>query len=107
MMAVVVHNKLVRDRIPEIIEASGKSCEWEVLSQEEYLRYLDEKLWEELREYQADKSLEELADLLEVLMAVAEARGSFAKVEAIRQAKREERGAFDKRIFLKTVGQKV
>ena len=106
MMAVVVHNKLVRDRIPEIIEASGKNCEWEVLTQEEYLRYLDEKLWEELREYQADKSLEELADLLEVLMAVAEARGSFAKVEAIRQAKREERGAFDKRIFLKTSGQK-
>ena len=100
-MPVVVHNKLVRDRIPEIIERSGKCCEWETLSQEDYLRCLDEKLCEELREYQADKSLEELADLLEVLMAVAQARGSFAQVEEIRLKKKEKRGGFDRRIFLR------
>ena len=101
-MATIIHNKLVRDHIPEIIEECGRKCEWEVLSDEEYLRRLDEKLQEELDEYMEDKSLEELADLLEVLMAVAEARGSFAEVERIRQMKREKRGGFEKRILLKS-----
>lgn len=66
--------KLVRDRIPEIIEANGQTCITETLSDEEYLRLLDEKLAEELAEYQASKSLEELADLLEVMRAVVKAR---------------------------------
>lgn len=101
-MAMIIHNKLVRDRIPEIIEECGRKCGWEVLSDEEYLRRLDEKLQEELDEYMEDKSLEELADLLEVLMAVAEARGSFAEVERIRLKKREKRGGFEKRILLKS-----
>lgn len=100
-MGQKVHNKLVRDRIPQIILASGRSCEWEILSDEEYLRRLDDKLQEELDEYLEDKSLEELADLLEVLMAVAEARGSFAEVEYLRRKKLEKRGGFDKRILLK------
>lgn len=98
----MIHNKLVRDRIPEIIEASDRKCEWEVLSDEEYLARLDEKLQEELAEYLEDKSLEELADLLEVLMAVAEARGSMAEVEAIRAAKKAKRGGFEKKILLKS-----
>ena len=98
----MIHNKLVRDRIPEIIEASGRKCEWEVLSEDEYLARLDEKLQEELAEYLEDKSLEELADLLEVLMAVAEARGSMAEVEAIRVEKKAKRGGFEKKILLKS-----
>lgn len=101
-MATIDHNKLVRDRIPEIIEASGRRCEWEVLSEEEYLARLDEKLQEELAEYLEDKSLEELADLLEVLMAVAAARGSMAEVEAIRVEKKAKRGGFEKKILLRT-----
>lgn len=100
----IIHNKLVRDRIPEIIEGSGKTCVTRILPQEEYLAALDTKLTEELAEYQADKSMEELADLLEVMMAVAEARGhSFAEVEAIRRAKAEKRGGFRERIFLESV----
>ena len=100
----IIHNKLVRDRIPEIIEGSGKTCATRILPQEEYLAALDAKLTEELAEYQADKSMEELADLLEVMMAVAEARGySFAEVEAIRRAKAEKRGGFRERIFLESV----
>ncbi len=98
----MIHNKLVRDRIPEIIEASDRKCEWEVLSDEEYLARLDAKLQEELAEYLEDKSLEELADLLEVLMAVAEARGSMAEVEAIRVSKKPKRGGFEKKILLKS-----
>ena len=56
-----VYNKLVRDRIPEIIEASGKSCKTAILSNEEYLEMLDAKLDEELAEYHKDQNLEELA----------------------------------------------
>lgn len=100
----VHHNKLVRDRIPEIIEQSGKTCITRILPQEEYLAALDAKLQEELNEYQADKSMEELADLLEVMTAVAEARGySFSEIEAIRRDKAEKRGGFRARIFLESV----
>lgn len=103
-MSTIHHNKLVRDRIPEIIEGSGKTCVTRILPLEEYLAALDAKLTEELAEYQADKSMEELADLLEVMMAVAEARGhSFAEVEVIRRAKAEKRGGFRERIFLESV----
>lgn len=59
-MSIKRYHKLVRDRIPEIIEASGKTCTYETLPDEDYLRLLDEKLNEELAEYQESKSLEEL-----------------------------------------------
>ena len=58
------YNKLVRDRIPEIIEASGKSCVTEILSDKAYLRLVDAKLDEELAEYHSDQNIEELADYL-------------------------------------------
>ena len=64
------YNKLVRDRIPEIIASDGKTCTVEVLSDSRCLQMLDAKLTEELEEYQESRSLEELADLLEVLRAV-------------------------------------
>lgn len=100
----VTHNKLVRDKIPQIIEQSGKRCVTRTLSPQEYIAALDAKLQEELNEYLADGSMEELADLLEVMMAVAEARGrSFADVESIRKAKAEQRGGFSKRIWLESV----
>ena len=98
------HNKLVRDRIPEIIEADGRACVTRVLSEEEYLAALDRKLQEELDEYQADKSMAELADLLEVMMAVTEARGhTFAEVETLRREKADKRGGFKGRIYLESV----
>ena len=100
-------HKLVRDRIPEIIEADGKACVWETLSDEDYLRLLDKKLNEELAEYQQSKSLEELADLLEVLGAVVTARGyTWNQLTALRKEKREQRGGFEKRILLKEVQSK-
>ncbi|WP_353736241.1 nucleoside triphosphate pyrophosphohydrolase [Ruminococcus sp.] len=70
-----VHNKLVRDKIPEIIEKAGKTPVTHILSEEEYITELDRKLNEECSEYQADKNIEELADMLEVMYAIAEARG--------------------------------
>ena len=100
-MKEITYNKLVRDKIPQIIEASGKTCETEVLSDERYLEMLDKKLNEELAEYQQEKSLEELADLLEVLYAVAVARGySLKELEHVRAEKKDKRGGFAEKIFL-------
>lgn len=101
-MAVKVYNKLVRDKIPEIIEADGRKCKTEILSEEAYLKMVDAKLDEELAEYHKDQNIEELADLLEVIYAAAQARGySVEKLESVRAAKAEKRGAFQKRILLK------
>ena len=91
-----VHNKLVRDRIPEIIEASGRTCITEVLPNDAYIRALDAKLNEELAEYQQSKSFEELADLLEVMGAVVKARGyTWDDLTRVRKEKRAQRGAFE------------
>lgn len=99
-----VHNKLVRDRIPEIIEAAGKKCTYEILSTEQYVAMLDAKLNEELAEYQESKSLEELADLLEVMAAVVTVRGyTWEQLAALRDEKRAERGGFEKKILLNAV----
>ena len=96
--------KLVRDRIPEIIESSGKRCVTEILSDEEYIRMIDAKLDEELAEYHQDQNVEELADLLEVIYAAAIARGStLEQLEEIRAEKAEKRGGFAKKILLKEV----
>ena len=98
---VKVYNKLVRDRIPEIIEESGNECKVEILSDEEYLRMVDAKLDEELEEYHRDGSLEELADLVEVIHAAAIARGyTLEELEALRAKKRAERGGFEKKLLL-------
>ena len=98
------YNKLVRDRIPEIIEASGKTCVTEVLSNKEYLKMIDAKLDEELAEYHKDQNIEELADLLEVIRAAAIARGySVEELEKVRAEKAAKRGGFEKKILLKEV----
>ena len=100
--AIMVYNKLVRDRIPEIIAASGKICTTEILSEDAYLEKLDEKLNEELAEYQQSKSLQELADLLEVMEAVVKARGyNWEDLLRVQNEKRDARGSFHKRILLK------
>ena len=100
-MSIIKYNKLVRDRIPEIIEASGKSCKTSVLEEAEYLQMIDAKLDEELAEYHKDQNIEELADLLEVIYAAAEARGySIAQLEEIRNKKAKMRGSFTKRLLL-------
>ena len=103
---MIVYDKLIRDKIPEIIEQSGKKCIVEVMDNDTYIEYLDQKLNEELAEYQQDKSIEELADLLEVMYAVVTARGySVAELERIRLEKSEKRRAFEKRLLLKSVSE--
>ena len=103
-MKKTMYNKLVRDNIPEIIKNSGKECDIEILSDEDYLKMVDAKLDEELAEYHKEQNLEELADLLEVLYAAADARGySVEELEDCRIKKQEERGGFGKKILLKEV----
>ena len=98
------YNKLVRNRIPEIIEKSGKAAYTHILNDDEYILELDRKLNEECAEYQADKSIEELADMLEVMYAIVDARGySVSELEKIRKEKAEKRGGFKNRIFLEKV----
>ena len=103
-MTTKTYNKLVRDNIPAIIEATGAACETEILSDTDYLRLLDAKLDEELAEYRQDPNLEELADLMEVICACAKARGyTLAELEATRAEKAAKRGGFDRKVLLKTV----
>ena len=103
-MPTKTYHKLVRDRIPEIIEADGKTCVCATLSDENYISLLDQKLNEELAEYQESKSLEELADLLEVMQAVVKARGwTLEELERVRAEKAAKRGGFEKKILLKEV----
>lgn len=98
------YNKLVRDRIPEIIQGSGRTCVTRILSEEEYITALELKLSEEVAELQSDKNLEEMADVLEVLRALCDARGySFEELEALRVKKANERGGFMKKIYLEYV----
>ncbi len=95
-----IQGKLVRDKIPAIIIADGKIPITRILDDGEYLEELDKKLNEEIAEYQADKSIEEMADVLEVLFAICEARGhSVEELMAVRNEKREERGGFEQKIF--------
>ena len=100
-VALKVYNKAVRDRIPEIIRDSGQRCETRSLSDAEYLPELEKKLGEELDEYLKSGSLEELADILEVVHRIAELRESnFNEVDEIRLEKKVKRGGFEGNIFL-------
>ena len=98
--------KLVRDKIPEIIEKSGKKPHIEILSDEDCEIFLERKLDEEVKEYHESKDAEELADVLEVLIALAKSKGlSFEDLIALQRDKAEKKGAFTKKIFLIAVSE--
>ena len=95
------YNKAIRDKIPEIIQKDGHSCNVKTLSDEKFLEHLEKKLSEEVVEYQNDKNSEELADILEVIYRIAQLKGvSKEELEKIRIKKSEERGGFEKNLFL-------
>lgn len=99
-----IHNKLVRDKIPEIIQNAGKTCVTHTMLDDEYIASLDMKLQEKVAEYLQDKNLEELADVVEVLRAICIARGyTLEELEKMRAKKVDERGGFEKRIYLEYV----
>ena len=105
----LVYNKLVRDRIPEIIHADGHLPVTHVLDADQYRTALLEKLVEEdqeARQAPAAALPAELADVLEVLQALAVATGmTWNELVAVAAAQRDERGGFDHRLFAEYVDQ--
>ena len=98
---MATYNKAVRDKIPEIIRGSGRNCNARKLPDPEFLLKLEEKLSEELREYMESKSVEELADMLEVIYRISELRGTAKEqLDEIKRKKSEERGGFRDNLFL-------
>ncbi len=99
-----IYNKLVRDKIPQIIEESGKKFDIHFAEEEEYKALLEEKLEEEVSEFRTAKNLEELADILEVLVGLAEGLGYTEwELFKMRDEKKEQRGGFEERIVLERV----
>jgi len=95
--------KLVRDRIPEIIMASGKEAKYHIATKQEYQTLLKEKLMEECREYLESEDVEELADILEVVEALVEnSEVAWVKLMEMKIKKARERGGFLERIVLES-----
>ena len=100
-MKTIHYDKLVRDKIPEIIIEAGKHPFTEIIPEQEIGPALDKKLQEEVQEYLESKNIEEIADVLEVLHGIAYHMGiSWDTVEQERLRKLDERGGFDKGIRL-------
>ncbi len=95
------YNKLVRDKIPQNIEVQGKKCKYYLLDEEEYKKELDKKLLEEANEFIADHSIEEMADLMEVIGAIKKSHNLAEKdIENVRLQKKAKKGAFEEKIYL-------
>ncbi len=95
------YNKLVRDKIPGIIAKTGEKPVIHTAEEQEYGEALTRKLQEEVAEFLADPSVEEAADVLEVMQAICDLRGiNLSKLEEVRQRKADERGGFKERIIL-------
>jgi predicted house-cleaning noncanonical NTP pyrophosphatase (MazG superfamily) len=104
-MKTITYNKLVRDRIPEIIESSGKKAVYETIAKDEdYVKFLKNKLMEEMNEFLESDDVAELADIGEVMHAILEYKGVRVETfQRIRLEKLEKRGGFKKRLLLKEV----
>ncbi|KKR53026.1 MAG: hypothetical protein UT90_C0016G0048 [Parcubacteria group bacterium GW2011_GWA1_40_21] len=94
------YTKLVRDKIPKILDKKGVLYEKRIASDEEYKVELVKKLGEKTEEFLKDNSPEELADVIEVIEALKKMT-DYENVEEIRRKKLEERGGFDQKIILK------
>lgn len=101
------YNKLVRDRIPEIIEKSGKRAFCRILSDEEYIAELERKLDEEVAEFHLRKNIEELVDIMAVIEALSKVYGGGSyELQNLHRQKMLSRGGFDLKIFLEEVEEK-
>lgn len=94
------YNKLVRDKIPEILDRKNIPYEKRIADDTEYQKELINKLLEEANEFFETPTQDELADILEVIEALKKLP-EYSDVESIRLIKREERGGFEKKIILK------
>lgn len=106
-----VYNKLIRDRILDIIAADGLAYNSRVLAPDEHLTEIKNKLYEEVKELDEtttrQDAIEEMADVLELLHAALKVYDAdFAELEAVRVKKKEKRGGFDKGLYLIDVEDK-
>ena len=106
-----IFNKLVRDNIPGIIASNGEESVTRILADEEYKVELYKKLLEEANEVisskTSDETIEELADVLEILKSIAELNDKkLDDVVEVAKQKRLKRGGFEKRIFLEKTYKK-
>jgi len=103
-MATRIVNKLVRDKIPGIIIENGEMPNVRILNDDEFLEALNDKLLEEVAEYQESKDLEELADILQIICTISEViGGGLRELEYIKDEKSAERGAFRTQMFLESI----
>lgn len=103
-MSKIIYNKLVRDKIPEIIKKNGEKPKTRILEDIEYKKRLDEKLQEEVAEYLKDDNVEEIADIYEVITAILKYKGvTFEEFEKVALEKRVKKGGFEQKIFLEDV----
>lgn len=94
-------NKLVRDKIPEIIQNDDRECKYHILNEKDYIIELRKKLLEEVNEFLEDDNIEELADILEVVYSLSKAKNCPEEtLNNIRSKKADKKGAFEKRIYL-------
>lgn len=101
------YNKLVRDRIPEIIDSEpGRKSQHRILDDDEYLIQLNKKIIEESNEFIEENSIEELGDLMEVINAIMELKGySMEEVAKAMKVKADKKGTFNKKIYLEYVDE--
>ena len=98
-----VYNKLVRDKIPELIINENRHPVTRILDNDEYRVELNKKLQEEVKEYIEDNNVEELADIVEVVYGILDSMDvSIEEFESVRKAKVDKRGAFKDRIYLES-----
>jgi predicted house-cleaning noncanonical NTP pyrophosphatase (MazG superfamily) len=101
---MIKYQKLVRDKIPEIIQNSGKTPKTHIADDKEYTIKLRDKLDEEVAEFKESGQQEELADILEVIDAICVFNGIDRKnLQKIKKEKTKDRGSFSKRIILEDI----
>ncbi len=100
-MEKIRFHRLEREKIPELIQSAGRQCSTFILSDKDYASFLDDRLSEEVNQYRDGKRLEELANVLEVLHGIVEARGkSWDELENLRLEMRKNHDGFDKQILM-------
>lgn len=105
MKKEIIYNKLIRDRIPEIIAANNQTAETRVLNKKEFIKELRKKILEEAKELNEgsghDNLIEELVDIQEIIDAILEEKKvKFLEFRKIQTEKRQKRGGFKKKLFL-------
>lgn len=103
-MSIILYNKLVRDKVPSRSSAPARAARWRSWTMTSTGALLDRKLDEEMDSYQAHRSADDLASLLELIHAAADARGwKWEELEQLRLKKRAQKGGYEKRLLLKQI----